>query len=228
MPASRPENIARVVELLMDLQPQRVLDIGIGYGKYGMLAREYLEIWQDRFDRSEWRVEIIGIEAFEKYRTPLWDYAYDQVLAEDIRRVDLASLGRFDCALFLDVIEHFDHDEGQVVLDRLLQSCDYVIVATPLEFHEQEALFQNEHERHHSLWGPDDYRPYHFKCWKGRSCSVAVLSLRPLDPALGQHSSRYFQFRQFLIRTLPGPAVRLVCLVKSLLRRMTEGGTRTP
>ncbi|MBI3667178.1 MAG: hypothetical protein HY236_13305 [Acidobacteria bacterium] len=203
---------------MQDLRPRRVLEVGIGHGKYGVLVREYLELPYERYTKSEWQLELIGIEVFAKYRNPLWDYAYNQVLVEDVRNVDLERLGRFDCCLLLDVVEHFDHDEGRFLLERLLNLCKCVIVSTPLKFEEQGAQFDNEHERHWSLWRRKDYRPYYFTYRKCGNCSVVVLSRNPLNPVLGQDSSGYLKLRQYLLKRLPGPAIKSICLVKSIGR----------
>ena len=52
------------------LQPRSILDVGCGFGKYGMLLREYLDVWHERYDKERWQVRIVGIEAFEQYRNP--------------------------------------------------------------------------------------------------------------------------------------------------------------
>src|SRR5258705_3003535 len=41
MPTSEHWQIPRVVDVLVRERPQSVLDVGAGYGKYGLLAREY-------------------------------------------------------------------------------------------------------------------------------------------------------------------------------------------
>ena len=48
-----------------------ILDIGCGFGKYGMLFREYLDVWHERYERQQWRVRLVGIEAYEQYRNPI-------------------------------------------------------------------------------------------------------------------------------------------------------------
>lgn len=219
MPSGLSATIHPVLEFLRDIQPLRILEIGIGHGKYGVLIREYLEIAYERYSRSEWQLELVGIEVFERYRSPLWDYAYDHVMVADVRYVDLAALKKFDCCLLLDVIEHFDHEGGHLLLKRLLDSCDYVIVSTPLQFLPQGALFGNEAERHRSLWSRRDYRRYHFKYRKCQDGSVAVLSRHPLKATIGQAASKYFKVRAYFLRTLPPPVIKLICGVKSLIRR---------
>jgi hypothetical protein len=42
MPTSHPHQLNQIVELIMLTDPHSLLDVGIGFGKYGVLAREYL------------------------------------------------------------------------------------------------------------------------------------------------------------------------------------------
>jgi hypothetical protein len=45
MPTSDVCNVPSILTVVGNLQPQSILDIGCGFGKYGMLMREYLELW---------------------------------------------------------------------------------------------------------------------------------------------------------------------------------------
>ena len=37
--------ITDIMQLITIANPKSILDIGVGFGKYGYLSREYLEIW---------------------------------------------------------------------------------------------------------------------------------------------------------------------------------------
>jgi hypothetical protein len=43
------------------------MEIGVGFGKYGLLLREYLEIWGEGEVYEDWLRKIDGIEIFEAY-----------------------------------------------------------------------------------------------------------------------------------------------------------------
>lgn len=47
MPTSQPENLTPVCQKILELAPnvQSALDIGVGIGKWGVLLREYLEVF---------------------------------------------------------------------------------------------------------------------------------------------------------------------------------------
>jgi hypothetical protein len=67
MPSSSWKHISKTIEQIWDISPTSVLDIGIGFGKWGFLLREYLEVCQGRYQKSEWCIKIDGIEIFEPY-----------------------------------------------------------------------------------------------------------------------------------------------------------------
>ena len=71
MPTSHFYQLNEIVELVTLTNPKSVLDIGIGFGKYGFLLREYLELRDGRNKYNDWKRRIDGIEVFEEYLTPV-------------------------------------------------------------------------------------------------------------------------------------------------------------
>ena len=76
MPSSRPNTIPTVVHLLRQLKPQSILDVGVGFGKWGHLFREYTDIIEAehdpaRYQRKNWRIRIDGIEGHPAVRVGL-------------------------------------------------------------------------------------------------------------------------------------------------------------
>ena len=101
MPSSRPNTIPTVIHLARQLQPGSILDVGIGFGKWGHLFREYTDINAaekdpGRYQRKNWRVRIDGIEGHPAYVTPMHRYLYNDihrgdacVLIKNLLRYDL-------------------------------------------------------------------------------------------------------------------------------------------
>jgi hypothetical protein len=156
---SDASNIPFVANELQRLNPQSILEIGVGFGKWGVIAREYLEAWQGRFHREKWRVRIEGIEIFEAYRNPIWAAAYDQIYIGDATQV-LNTLGQFDVGLICDVIEHIEKAAGRELINQLLVHCKTLIVTTPLSFWPQGEEHGNISEKHLCLWRPEDFKGY--------------------------------------------------------------------
>ncbi len=159
MGVSDASNLPFVATELQRLRPQSILEIGVGFGKWGVIAREYLEAWQGRFRREEWQVRIEGIEIFEGYRNPVWDAAYDQIHIGDATQI-LNTLGQFDVGLMCDVIEHIEKPAGRELVNQLLAHCQTVILTTPLSFWPQGEEHGNASQKHLCLWRPEDFRAY--------------------------------------------------------------------
>ncbi len=62
----------------------------------------------------------------------------------------------YDLALFLDVIEHFEKEEGFSVLKELRRISKKVLITTPKDFYEQ-VVEENPLENHRSYWTADDF-----------------------------------------------------------------------
>lgn len=163
MPSSRPETIPPVVSLVRQMNPASILDVGTGFGKWGVLFREYTDIAGSekdpaRYRKENWRVRIEGIEGFRPYLTPLHDYAYDRVHVGDALAV-LPRLGRYDLIFLGDVIEHFDKPAGRKLVEEALgHALGFVVLTTPRRETSQGARAGNEMEIHRSLWSARDFR----------------------------------------------------------------------
>src|SRR5580765_520709 len=84
MPSSRPNIIPTVIHLIRQMRPQSILDVGIGFGKWGHLFREYTDILEsendpERYQRQNWKVRIDGIEGFPAYVTDMHRFLYDDI-----------------------------------------------------------------------------------------------------------------------------------------------------
>lgn len=156
MPLSSPDHVPAVLHFVRSLQPKSVLDVGIGTGSYGLLLRQYLDIAQLRLRPEEWTVRIDGVEIFEPYRNPVWDFAYTNVVIGDIREL-AAHLDRYAVVLCNDVLEHFPRGEARALVTSLLDGCDVLLATSPTREYPQGAWGGNEAEAHHCLLGPPDF-----------------------------------------------------------------------
>ncbi len=53
MPLSFAQAIPVIIEQVAHLKPSSILDVGIGFGKYGVLLREVLEFPYERYAQSQ-------------------------------------------------------------------------------------------------------------------------------------------------------------------------------
>lgn len=159
MPVSASNQINQVVELITFLGPKRVLDIGVGFGKYGFLCREYLDVSNDavkEYGHREIRIE--GIEIYPKYITELQKQIYDQIHFGNALEILPGLKEKFDLIMIMDVIEHFTRADGIKLLKIALEKSNSVIISTPKILHEQGAVYGNINESHLYGWKEEDFR----------------------------------------------------------------------
>src|SRR5688572_29016222 len=165
MPSSRPNTIPTVIHLLRQLAPQSILDVGVGFGKWGHLFREYTDIQESeqdpaRYDRENWRVKIDGIEGFPAYLTEMHRYLYNQLFTGDALEV-LKTLGTYDLIFLGDIIEHLDKPAGiELLREAVAHANQAVVLSTPRFATDQTDLCGNPMERHRSLWAEKDFRGF--------------------------------------------------------------------
>ena len=157
MPSSQIENISTITQWIADLKPKSILDVGVGFGKYGALAREYTDIRNGRYCQSHWQTIIDGIEIFGGYENPLWKI-YDQIYLNDARLI-IPNLRNYELILLCDILEHFEKDQALLLLkDCLSFATRAVIVSTPSINFPQGQVNGNIFESHLSVWGADDFK----------------------------------------------------------------------
>jgi len=218
MPSSRPNIIPTVIHLLRQLKPQSILDVGVGFGKWGHLFREYTDILEAehkpaRYQRKSWRVRIDGIEGHRAYLTPMHRFLYNRIHVGDAAKL-LPKLPRYDLIFLGDIIEHFDKAAGlELLSEAFVKAGKAVIVSTPKFETEQEDLCGNELERHRSLWSAKDFQKLpgaSVKTIDGatllavlRKDGVPELQIAPPRPPKAQDAQRLSETRRHITELVP-------------------------
>jgi hypothetical protein len=188
MPSSRPNTIPTVIHLVRQLKPRSILDVGVGFGKWGHLFREYTDILEAehdpaRYKRSNWKVRIDGIEGYASYITDMHRYLYSEIHIGDACDL-IKTLPHYDLIFIGDVIEHFEKSVGvQFLRDALKLARSAILVTTPKYETGQEDLCGNELERHRSLWSAKDFVAFPNAIVKtiDRATLLAVLLKKPMQ-----------------------------------------------
>ena len=115
MPIGSYVVLPHVAHALATSRPQRVLDLGAGFGLYGAVVREWLD-----GGVKPWRTLLVGVEGHAPYGNPLWDL-YNVMAIDTIERFLDRHADLYDAVLLLDVIEHFEKAEGWRRLDQAQQ-----------------------------------------------------------------------------------------------------------
>ncbi|MFC1804692.1 class I SAM-dependent methyltransferase [Candidatus Omnitrophota bacterium] len=148
-----------------------VLDIGCGMGHNGFIFREMFDIRYMRLKPKDWTHSLEGIEVFEDYRNPVWDYYYNKVTVEDCLKV-LPALAdaKYDIIFATEILEHFEKEKVYELLDLLLTkiTADGSIIITIPTSKKEAVLAQknahgNVHETHRTYLQFEDFQRYHIR-----------------------------------------------------------------
>ena len=214
MPSSHYFQINEIVDLIVLTNPDKLLDIGIGFGKFGFLAREYLELWKPEGDYLNREKKIDGIEAFEPYITPIYKYIYNEIFIGNALDVVPTLETRYDLILMIDVFEHFTQAEGIRLLDECRKKSRNILISVPLHMSPQEAVYSNPFEIHKYPWKKNDFNSTRDKFFirnkRSLICYIGDDSAR-LEKFLKQR-----QFREAIVVLLD--FLRIKGIVKFLLR----------
>jgi len=161
MPTSTYSHIPTVIRFLETARPEALLDIGLGNGKIGFLARDLLDVMLgERYHKKDWQVKIDGIEVFGDYIQAHQRAIYDDIHIGDAFEV-IDRLGEYDLVFLGDVLEHLEKERAWVFLDKCLAHAkNYVILSIPLgENWVQPEIYGNPHEEHKSFWSREELEP---------------------------------------------------------------------
>jgi 2-polyprenyl-3-methyl-5-hydroxy-6-metoxy-1,4-benzoquinol methylase len=206
MPGSDSSQIPAVLTLVGEANPRSVLDIGVGWGRYGALFRLTFERGEANIsDRNRWTIRIDGIEVHSKYIGEIQRAVYDNILIGDVNEIS-ESIGSYDAIFLGDVIEHIEKPKAMSLLNRLLVKAERIVVATPNGEYEQGALLGNEYEAHRSAWHPEDFLKFpHAEIYANSKSVIAVISTRPITSA--GRRWRMYQYRRYPV--MAGLSARL-------------------
>lgn len=175
MPSSRAETIPHVINIVGSYKPKSILDVGIGFGKYGFLFREYLEIWTDtesgkRVHPRNWKTRIDGIEIWKKYISRVQRAVYDNIHIGDALAV-IRGLGIYDVIFCGDMIEHLTKAQGHILINFMVDHAAKAVVIVSPAYKErtrddgvvvkkQGRSHGNPFEAHLSHWIRSDFDNY--------------------------------------------------------------------
>ena len=207
MGTSNWQNISYVIDIIKAINPYRILDFGMGFGRWGILAREFLEVWGDENYSGTWKRQIDGVEVFPDYIKPYHQHFYSNIYIEEgYEWIQKCSFG-YDLVIFGDVIEHFEKSRGLELIEKALTISQYILINIPLgEYWKQSKKNKNKFEEHKSVWSSSDFNQYKHKVMKyfrdntGRKFCVALISKAPinLDKMILEQYGKYFHVKNFL------------------------------
>jgi len=154
MPTSHWSYLTKIVNTIKKSNPKSILEIGVGFGKYGFLSREYLEVYgNNNWQKKDWQVQIDGVEIYAPYITEQIKHYYNTIYNDNIVKLFKENkISNYDLILMTDVLEHLNKEDGIYVLDEIRKHSKTGILAVPLGDWRYEFDGDNKNESHISMW----------------------------------------------------------------------------
>lgn len=107
----------------------------------------------------------VGVDIFSPYilKNVEENKIHSKYINQNIFEVDFPEKS-FDCAIMLDVIEHFEREDFIKFLPKLEKFAKKIIIMTPNGFVKQESYDNNPYQVHKSGWTVPDMEKLGFKC----------------------------------------------------------------
>src|ERR1017187_3523592 len=187
MGSSFMSQIPTVLDLLQQIHPRNMLDVGKGFGKYGFLVHEYFGIPiavrpdPGRMLREQSMVVIDAVESNPFYMWPHLDHIYRKIYVGRVEQL-LKQFPHYDLVLMCDVLEHLNKADGATVVHWFLSRDSILLVTTPKNWFKQAALHENPDEEHKSYRAPEDFKQFgSWFAWQNLGPGRAfILSRQPL------------------------------------------------
>ncbi|QCX34240.1 hypothetical protein FDN13_11315 [Caloramator sp. E03] len=162
MPTSYHGQISTILDIVISLRPKSILDVGVGFGKYGVLLREMFDISMERYSKDKWEIVIDGIEGYSNYKNPIYEYVYNKVYFDLVQDIAKKIEKNYELILMIDILEHFHKKEGEEIIDVFLEKCSNLLICVPFIPSPQKYL-DNSLENHKSQWRVSDFKKYKIK-----------------------------------------------------------------
>jgi ubiquinone/menaquinone biosynthesis C-methylase UbiE len=153
MPSSHFHLIPTIIATIGRYPDKKILDIGCGSGKYGILINEYCHSCPPN-EKEKCTLEVDAIEVNKAYINSFgktWEAAYNCFYIMDALAFDY-ELKRYDLYLLLNIIDHLTKDDAIALMKRIPGD---MLIAVP------QTLYQEDHkedsECHKSFWTRQDF-----------------------------------------------------------------------
>jgi hypothetical protein len=159
------ENIPIILETVLSKNPMKIVDVGAGMGKYGLLLREqYLSFKTGKGELSP--LDDITIDAIEdtkyffEFRRGLLEVIYDSVFKSSVFDItDILFQNKYDMVLLIDTVEHWTKEEALGLIRKINKYSD-ILVSTPKKVSMYTKHYYGDPRHHITQWDDSDLNEF--------------------------------------------------------------------
>lgn len=120
------------LDALQDVLPDRLLDVGLGFGRWGILAREVCDSERGRIRSENWRTHIEAVTATPNQVEEYHHFFYDQIHVIDPVEYLETITDQWDLIVIDQISRDLPAIRWRRLMDASLQQAAYVLVLTPI------------------------------------------------------------------------------------------------
>jgi len=177
------ENIPIILETVNKRNPHKILDVGAGMGKYGLLLREqYLSEQAQR--RVLMPIDDLIIDAIEdteymwNFRDGLIFKIYNTVHKTGVfENIPLFEKERYDIALLIDVVEHWTKENALRLIREIIKYTD-VLVSTPTRPSMYKQHYYGDSRHHITRWEEIDFSEFNISVYSNKLSHIIYIHHR--------------------------------------------------
>ena len=156
-------NIPIILDIIGAKNPKRLLDIGSGFGKFGLMARELLLSIRAIKNSDICPVDDLIVDCVEEaeyfYQQPYHDKIYNNHWHKDVFKMPIEQLNGYDLILLIDVVEHWDKGNAIEWLKKIKTN---VLISTPKKVSYYKLKYYGS-RKHVSQWTYEDFKGNGFR-----------------------------------------------------------------
>jgi hypothetical protein len=120
------------LEAIADVAPERVLDLDLGFGRWGMLVRELCDDAAGRVHRENWRTHVEAITPHSAGVEEYHHFFYDWIHVGDALQSLTGMTDRWSLTVLGELLRDQPPATAQELLAAVLDRSDYVLMLVPL------------------------------------------------------------------------------------------------
>lgn len=152
-------NITDILEIIRRVNPVKILDVNVGFGRWGILCRELFE--RDNCGKVKrpdlWNMKIDGVENLDtEHLHKYHDIFYDNIYRQNIHGFLKSHISLYDLTIFTNVLENYPKDISIDIINNAMEISRFILVYVKLGKHEE----RNNLDEVLSIWEEEDFNIY--------------------------------------------------------------------